>query len=119
MEDQALREFAEVLRGRRTINVFLQTPVPESLIHEAIEVAVWAPNHHVTEPWRFHILGMIPSRVVSTSAMKSFCRRKARRLPTSNGKIGPRSQVGWSSPASVQRMNYYNAKTTLHAVQPS
>lgn len=57
MEDQALREFAEVLRGRRTINVFLQTPVPESLIHEAIEVAVWAPNHHVTEPWRFHVLG--------------------------------------------------------------
>lgn len=57
MEEQALREFAEVLRSRRTINVFLQAPVPESLVREAIEVATWAPNHHVTEPWRFHMLG--------------------------------------------------------------
>lgn len=57
MAEQGLDEFAEVLRGRRTINVFLQTPVPESLIREAIEVATWAPNHHVTEPWRFHLLG--------------------------------------------------------------
>ncbi len=57
MDERALREFAEVLRSRRTINVFLQMPVPESLIREAIEVSVWAPNHHVTEPWRFHLLG--------------------------------------------------------------
>lgn len=57
MDEQALKEFAEVLRGRRTINVFLQTPVPENIIREAIEVASWAPNHHVTEPWRFHLLG--------------------------------------------------------------
>ena len=56
-ETQELREFAEVLRGRRTIELFLQTPVPSSLLHEAIEVATWAPNHHVTEPWRFYLLG--------------------------------------------------------------
>jgi nitroreductase len=56
-ETQELREFAEVLRGRRTIELFLQTPVPSSLVHEAIEAATWAPNHHVTEPWRFYLLG--------------------------------------------------------------
>jgi nitroreductase len=56
-ETQALREFAEVLRGRRTIELFLQTPVPDALVHEAIETATWAPNHRVTEPWRFYLLG--------------------------------------------------------------
>ena len=52
-----MREFAEVLRGRRTIELFLQTPVPDNLLKEAIEVATWAPNHHVTEPWHFYVLG--------------------------------------------------------------
>jgi len=56
-ETQALREFGEVLKARRTIELFLQTPVPERLLQEAIETAVWAPNHHVTEPWRFYTLG--------------------------------------------------------------
>ena len=56
-ESQELREFAETLRGRRTINLYLQTPVPKGLVHEAIEAATWAPNHHVTEPWHFYLLG--------------------------------------------------------------
>lgn len=56
-ESQELREFGEALRGRRTINLYLQTPVPVELVHDAIEAATWAPNHHVTEPWRFYSLG--------------------------------------------------------------
>jgi len=56
-ETQELREFAEVLRGRRTINLYLQTPVPGKLVEEALEAATWAPNHHVTEPWRFILPG--------------------------------------------------------------
>ncbi|MDH3586699.1 MAG: nitroreductase [Gammaproteobacteria bacterium] len=56
-ETQSLRDFAEVIRGRRTINLYLQTPVPRELVREAIEAATWAPNHHVTEPWHFYLLG--------------------------------------------------------------
>jgi nitroreductase len=56
-ESQELREFGEVLRGRRTINLYLQTPVPDKLVRDAIEAATWAPNHHVTEPWHFYLLG--------------------------------------------------------------
>lgn len=56
-ETHELREFARVLRGRRTIDQYLQTPVPEELVQEAIEVATWAPNHYVTEPWRFILPG--------------------------------------------------------------
>lgn len=56
-ETQELRAFAEVLQGRRTIELFLHTPVPRALVMEAIEAATWAPNHHVTEPWHFYLLG--------------------------------------------------------------
>lgn len=56
-ETQELREFAEVLQGRRTISLFLQTPVPDALVRDALEAATWAPNHHVTEPWRFILPG--------------------------------------------------------------
>ncbi len=63
-ETPALREFGEVLKSRRTIELFLQTLVPEALIDEAIETAIWAPNHHVTEPWRFYRLG---------DATKQYC----------------------------------------------
>ena len=56
-ETQELREFARILRGRRTVDQYIQTPVPEELVHEALEVATWAPNHFVTEPWRFILPG--------------------------------------------------------------
>jgi len=52
-ETQDLREFARVLRGRRTVDQYIQTPVPDELVREAIEAATWAPNHYVSEPWRF------------------------------------------------------------------
>jgi len=63
-ETEALREFGEVLKGRRTINLYLQTRVPEQLVRDAIEAATWAPNHHVTEPWRFLMMG--PETVART-----------------------------------------------------
>ena len=56
-ETQGLRDLEEVIRGRRTINLYLQTPVPRALVREAIDAATWAPNHHVTEPWHFYLLG--------------------------------------------------------------
>lgn len=56
-ETQELREFARVLRSRRTIDQYLHTKVPQELVLEAIELATWAPNHYVTEPWRFIVPG--------------------------------------------------------------
>lgn len=58
-ETQELRDFGEILRGRRTIELFLQTKVPDALLEEAIESAIWAPNHRVTEPWHFYRIGEV------------------------------------------------------------
>ena len=54
---KALQHLAERIRSRRTVNMFLQQPISRKLVLDAIEVARWAPNHHVTEPWHFYVLG--------------------------------------------------------------
>ncbi len=53
----SLRNFAERIRSRRSVKLFLQTPVDRQVILDGIEVARWAPNHHLTEPWHFYLLG--------------------------------------------------------------
>ena len=47
---------AALLRGRRTINLFEPEPVGDDVLLEAIEVARWAPNHRLTEPWTFYLI---------------------------------------------------------------
>ncbi|HTT07964.1 MAG TPA: nitroreductase [Gammaproteobacteria bacterium] len=53
----ATGETAALLRGRRTTHAFKPELPPRELILQAIELARWAPNHRLTEPWRFHLLG--------------------------------------------------------------
>jgi nitroreductase len=45
------------IRERRTHKVFASEPVPRPLLDELLELARWAPNHHLTNPWRFRVLG--------------------------------------------------------------
>ena len=52
-----LQVIAERIRSRRTTNQFLKQKVSRRLVLDAIEVARWAPNHHLTEPWHFYLLG--------------------------------------------------------------
>jgi len=45
------------IRTRRTHKVYGSEPVPHGLLAELLELATWAPNHHLTNPWRFRVLG--------------------------------------------------------------
>jgi nitroreductase len=56
-ETRNLRIIAERIRARRTTNQFLKQPVSRQLLLDAIELARWAPNHHLTEPWHFYLFG--------------------------------------------------------------
>jgi nitroreductase len=47
------------IRTRRTHKAFTPEPVPRELLDELLELARWAPNHHLTNPWRFRVLGPI------------------------------------------------------------
>ena len=47
----------DAIRSRRTHKAFDPDPVPRELIGQLLELARWAPNHHLTNPWRFRVLG--------------------------------------------------------------
>ena len=48
---------AAAIRSRRTHKSFQPDPVDEPTLRELLELARWAPNHHLTNPWRFRVLG--------------------------------------------------------------
>lgn len=48
---------ANVIRSRRSINRFQPQTPPREIIRRALELARWAPNHYLTEPWHFYLLG--------------------------------------------------------------
>lgn len=50
-------EVLEAIRGRRTHKAFASEPVAPAILEELLELATWAPNHHLTNPWRFRVLG--------------------------------------------------------------
>ena len=45
------------IRSRRTHKQYGAEPVDESVVRELVELARHAPNHHLTQPWRFRLLG--------------------------------------------------------------
>ena len=47
----------EAIRSRRTHKAFAPEPLTREEVDELLEVATWAPNHHLTNPWRFRVLG--------------------------------------------------------------
>lgn len=49
----AVAQVDALLRGRRSVRVFGSGIPPEEGIREALEDAVYVPNHRRTQPWRF------------------------------------------------------------------
>jgi nitroreductase len=47
----------DAIRTRRTHKVYRPDPVPREQLDQLFELARWAPNHHLTNPWRFRVLG--------------------------------------------------------------
>lgn len=52
-----VNDLAATMRSRRSIDLFAPQRIPIDVLKDAIEVARWAPNHRLTEPWRFYMLG--------------------------------------------------------------
>ena len=48
-------EVNQAIETRRSVGRVKQDPVPRELIEKVLESAVHAPNHKITEPWRFHV----------------------------------------------------------------
>ena len=50
-------ELEEAIRTRRTHKAYAPEPVERDTLDELLELARWAPNHNLTNPWRFSVLG--------------------------------------------------------------
>jgi nitroreductase len=47
----------KAIRTRRTHKAFAAEPLERELLEQLLELATWAPNHHLTNPWRFRLIG--------------------------------------------------------------
>ena len=47
----------DAIKTRRTHKAYGSEPVPRETLEELFELARWAPNHNLTNPWRFRVLG--------------------------------------------------------------
>lgn len=47
----------DAIESRRSIKTFTDRPVPDDVISRLLSMAVLAPNHRMTQPWRFHVMG--------------------------------------------------------------
>ena len=50
-------ELEDAIRTRRTHKAYGPEPVPRELLEELLGLARWAPNHNLTNPWRFRVVG--------------------------------------------------------------
>jgi nitroreductase len=50
-------DLEQAVKTRRTHKAYGSEPVDRATLDELFELARWAPNHHLTNPWRFRVLG--------------------------------------------------------------
>jgi len=50
-------EVEEAIRTRRTHKAYRPAPVDREQLEQILDLARWAPNHNLTNPWRFRVIG--------------------------------------------------------------
>jgi nitroreductase len=50
-------EVDHAIRTRRTHKAYTPEPVDRGTLDELFQLAAWAPNHNLTNPWRFRVVG--------------------------------------------------------------
>ena len=69
------------IRARRTHKQYGPEPVADDVLRGLLELARFAPNHHLTQPWRFRVLGpSVRARLDEVVPEKEVA--KLRRAPT-------------------------------------
>jgi nitroreductase len=50
-------DVGDAIRSRRTHKQYGREPVAAEIVRDLVDLARFAPNHHMTQPWRFRALG--------------------------------------------------------------
>ncbi len=75
-------ELEEAIRTRRTHKAYAPAPVDRETLDELFELARWAPNHKLTNPWRFRVLGPNALARLKAAADDPIAAAKLARAPT-------------------------------------
>jgi nitroreductase len=70
------------IRTRRTHKAYGSEPVPREVLDELLELARWAPNHNLTNPWRFRVVGPETLERLKQAAAGAEAAGKLDRAPT-------------------------------------
>ena len=70
MNEQPTADLVDVIKSRRTIHRFSERAVPAELLELALEAAHQAPNHKLTWPWRFYVIGPETKAEMDSAALK-------------------------------------------------
>jgi len=77
----------EAIETRRSTSKMTGQVPPRAAIERILEAATWAPNHHVTEPWRFVVIaGAARETLGAVMATSKIERRLA------EGKVSPEGE---------------------------
>lgn len=69
-------DLLDAIQSRRSIKAYADRPISNEAIEQLLAMAVMAPNHRMTQPWRFYVMGP-ESRAGYGNALG---RRKAKRV---------------------------------------
>jgi nitroreductase len=77
-------EIEQAIRSRRTHKAYAPEAIERETLDELFELARWAPNHHLTNPWRFRVLGpaSLTALKAAADALDPGSGAKLHRAPT-------------------------------------
>jgi nitroreductase len=75
-------ELEHAIRTRRTHKAYAPEPLDRATLDELFELARWAPNHKLTNPWRFRVLGPAALERLKQASGDPVAAAKLDRAPT-------------------------------------
>jgi len=75
-------ELEHAIRTRRTHKAYAPEPVDRATLDDLFELARWAPNHKLTSPWRFRVLGAAALERLKAVSGDPIAAAKLNRAPT-------------------------------------
>ncbi|WP_321277408.1 nitroreductase [Thiomicrorhabdus indica] len=74
-------ELLTLIKSRRTCYQFSDRPVEFAELENCLEAAIWAPNHKLTQPWRFWVVSEAQQKALAETYAK--LRAESRAEPNS------------------------------------
>src|SRR4051795_8301001 len=75
-------DLEEAIRTRRTHKAYGTEAVDRATLDELLDLARWAPNHHLTNPWRFRVVGPRALERLKAASDDPIAAAKLDRAPT-------------------------------------